>query len=133
LALLPNEHIRRAFYLTVASAPNGLQRFFAYFAANYIGRTRHEYDEGAQAFGPSIEHEHPAANRPNQSVQFGLQSPQPSTPTLNTTWTSDHDYSRLIDYSISNSSDNFDPEPQGKLTMGAKIDVCKKANESCLA
>ena len=114
MALLPKEHIRKAFYLTVEAAPNGLQSFFAYFAKTYIGLTRNEYDEGAQAFGP--------ANHPNQSIQFGLQTPQPSTPTMNSSWaSSDHDYSRLIDYSASTSSDrsNIVPQQQGKLnTIG---------------
>nr|CAD2190389.1 unnamed protein product [Meloidogyne enterolobii] len=49
LALIPIEEVRHAFQLVVQHAPNGLQAFLAYFAQNYIGLTRRQQEEGANA------------------------------------------------------------------------------------
>ncbi|KAI1716195.1 hypothetical protein DdX_07229 [Ditylenchus destructor] len=52
LALIPPEHVRRAFMLIVGNAVPGLQAWLGYFAKNFIGLTQLEKDRGAAAFDP---------------------------------------------------------------------------------
>ncbi|KAI1713833.1 hypothetical protein DdX_08715 [Ditylenchus destructor] len=50
LALIPPEHVRRAFMLIVGYSVPGLQGWLGYFARNYIGLSQLEKDRGAAAF-----------------------------------------------------------------------------------
>uniref|UniRef100_A0A914MFK2 MULE transposase domain-containing protein n=1 Tax=Meloidogyne incognita TaxID=6306 RepID=A0A914MFK2_MELIC len=70
LALIPIEEVRHAFQLVVQHAPNGLQAFLAYFAQNYIGLTRRQQEEGANAFLPENHVQPPQ----DLSTEFGFSS-----------------------------------------------------------
>ncbi|KAI1721909.1 hypothetical protein DdX_04196 [Ditylenchus destructor] len=52
LALIPPEHVRRAFMLIVGNAVPGLRTWLGYFAKNFVGLTQLEKDRGAAAFDP---------------------------------------------------------------------------------
>ncbi|KAI1694473.1 pyridine nucleotide-disulfide oxidoreductase domain-containing protein [Ditylenchus destructor] len=52
LALIPPEHVRRAFMFIVGKSVPGLQGWLGYFASNYIGLSQLEKDRGAAAFDP---------------------------------------------------------------------------------
>ncbi|KAL3114475.1 hypothetical protein niasHT_011604 [Heterodera trifolii] len=98
LALIPPLYVRRAFSTIVSAAPLGVQGWLAYFAKTYIGTTQFEIDRGAEAFEPHVDVGHFLLRRTRSTtpfsvsqasimtgsgpIQFGLHSPQPSTPTI---------------------------------------------------
>lgn len=92
LALIPVQHVRRAFSLIVSHAPDGLAAFFGYFARVYIGLDGYEVVMGADAFTPDAERSRRSSissaldhNYTSGTIQFGLPSPAPSTPTMSVT------------------------------------------------
>jgi hypothetical protein len=91
LALIPQEEVRRAFQLIVRNAPIGLQSFLGYFAQNYIGLTRIQQEDGANAFLPLNQSQSPQnvssdfESEHSYPIQFGIPSPRPSTPSMATT------------------------------------------------
>ncbi|KAL3094137.1 hypothetical protein niasHS_004822 [Heterodera schachtii] len=98
LALIPPDYVRHAFSIIVNAAPLGVQGWLAYFGKTYIGTTQFEIDRGAEAFGPNSDVGRFFLRRTqsttpfsvsqastitsNGRIQFGLHSPQPSTPTI---------------------------------------------------
>ncbi|KAL3095530.1 hypothetical protein niasHT_024356 [Heterodera trifolii] len=98
LALIPPLYIRQAFTTIINEAPFGVQGWLAYFGKNYIGATQFEIDHGAEAFEPNADVGRLFLRRTRSTtpfsvsqasimtgsgaIQFGLHSPQPSTPTI---------------------------------------------------
>ncbi|KAL3124000.1 hypothetical protein niasHT_003707 [Heterodera trifolii] len=98
LARIPLDYVRHAFSIIVNTAPLGVQGWLAYFGKTYIGTTQFEIDRGAEAFGPNSDVGRFFLRRTqsttpfsvsqastitsNGRIQFGLHSPQPSTPTI---------------------------------------------------
>ncbi|KAL3104924.1 hypothetical protein niasHT_028456 [Heterodera trifolii] len=98
LALIPPFYIRQAFTTIINEAPFGVQGWLAYFGKNYIGATQFEIDHGAEAFEPNADVGRLFLRRTRSTtpfsvsqasimtgsgaIQFGLHSPQPSTPTI---------------------------------------------------
>ncbi|KAL3100583.1 hypothetical protein niasHS_001149 [Heterodera schachtii] len=98
LALIPPLYIRQAFKTIINEAPFGVQGWLAYFGKNYIGATQFEIDHGAEAFEPNADVGRLFLRRTRSTtpfsvsqasimtgsgaIQFGLHSPQPSTPTI---------------------------------------------------
>jgi hypothetical protein len=77
--------------LIVRNAPIGLQSFLGYFAQNYIGLTRIQQEDGANAFLPLNQSQSPQnvssdfESEHSYPIQFGIPSPRPSTPSMATT------------------------------------------------
>ncbi|KAL3082287.1 hypothetical protein niasHT_031460 [Heterodera trifolii] len=98
LALIPPLYVRLTFSTIVSAAPLGVQGWLAHFAKTYIGTTQFEIDRGAEAFEPHADVGHFLLRRTRSTtpfsmsqasimtgsgpIQFGLHSPQPSTPTI---------------------------------------------------
>lgn len=113
LALIPEQHVRRAFTLIVSHAPDGLAAFFGYFARVYIGLNGYEVALGADAFTPDAERTRRSSvastldhNYTGGTIQFGLPSPAPSIPTMST---STESATVLVDIVGSLGTDNRPP------------------------
>ncbi|KAL3105431.1 hypothetical protein niasHT_025795 [Heterodera trifolii] len=109
---------RRAFNVIVGTAPMEMEQFFLYFARTYIGMTQRQLLDGVNAFGvrqnvlspptsflsfegASFSFVEPDHTYSRQPVQFGIDSPAPST----LTWPSTVEQnSPLVEYSLGSSA-----------------------------
>nr|CAD2194928.1 unnamed protein product [Meloidogyne enterolobii] len=76
LPIIPQQHVRRAFYLIVQNSPNELNSFLEYFAKNYIGLTLAQKQYGIKQFlkinspGEPPDWELPIICQPKYSIKF---------------------------------------------------------------